>query len=146
MEYEWQACPYNVRRKKCWIRSRCPSDHFEQLTLIEETRVDRVLCAGVRMAVLRFIAVVLCAALSQLGFAEPSTTEAGAVGVPKVTVSTVKPQAQSKLICTREHVTGSNIKKKTCRTRAEVDAQRADAQRTLQDLGKNRSVNSAPGG
>lgn len=42
--------------------------------------------------------------------------------------------AKAKLVCTRERVVGTNVKKKTCRTQEEVDLLREASQQSLRDL------------
>jgi hypothetical protein len=56
----------------------------------------------------------------------------------------VAQSAQSEMVCTRKPVTGSRIGVKTCRTRAQIDQERKDAQGFLQRA-KTRSMKSHVG-
>ncbi len=47
----------------------------------------------------------------------------------------------NRLICTTEPVMGSNIKKKTCRTRQETDQERAAAHNMMNDLNRYQGRN-----
>ena len=48
-----------------------------------------------------------------------------------------------KLVCTKEKIKGSNFKKKVCRTRAEIEAQREHFSRHVQKMQNNRGTTGA---
>ena len=52
---------------------------------------------------------------------------------PQAASADVKPGA-TKLICKKEKVLGSNIKKRTCRTQAQIDALRAASQEHMSEV------------
>jgi len=45
-----------------------------------------------------------------------------------------KQDDSSRLICTREVVTGSNMKRKVCRTRAQIEQQAQSSQEAMSDI------------
>lgn len=49
------------------------------------------------------------------------------------------------LVCKRERVIGSHIRKRTCRTRAQIEAEREATQKAIEDLSKTRGPNSDGG-
>jgi hypothetical protein len=58
-----------------------------------------------------------------------------------------KPNPSDKLICTREEDTGSFLSKRVCRTQAQIDAERRDAQMMedyRQSLGNRVGVGGGP--
>lgn len=57
--------------------------------------------------------------------------EGSAAPVQAQTEAAAKSEYQNRMICTKRTATGSLISKKTCRTQAQIDAERKDAQRLL---------------
>ncbi len=53
---------------------------------------------------------------------------------------------RSKVVCTRESVMGSNIKKKVCRTQVQIDDQREASQKVLDDLNSSQTRSGGAGG
>lgn len=47
---------------------------------------------------------------------------------------------RSEMVCRREPVMGTHMQRKVCRTRAEIEAQRAAAESSMREL-RNRSAN-----
>jgi hypothetical protein len=45
----------------------------------------------------------------------------------------------SELVCTREHVMGSNIKKKICRTRTQIEEQQQSSQEAMSEITSPRT-------
>ncbi len=90
--------------------------------------------AAVRHTVLRVAAILLCAAMcpsalgGETGTAEPATDRAGK------TEAAAKQDYSQKLICKRENVTGSNLQRKVCRTRAQIDADKQASDQLLHDM------------
>jgi hypothetical protein len=90
--------------------------------------------AAVTHPVLRVAAILLSAAMcpSALGgetdTAEPATDRIGK------TQAAVKQDYSQKLICKRETVTGSNLRKKVCRTQARIDADKQASDQLMHDI------------
>ena len=90
--------------------------------------------AAVTHTVLRVAAIVLCAAMCQVALAdETGTTEPATDRVGK-TEAAVKQDYSQKLICKRENVTGSNLRRKVCRTQAQIDADKEASDQLLHDM------------
>ncbi len=89
--------------------------------------------------------IVVCCAASFVGVATAPLAWA-AESTPTTTEQTQKPSDGSKLICTREPVMGSNIKKKVCKTQAQIDEEREASQKVLNDLNSSQSRSSGSGG
>ncbi len=53
--------------------------------------------------------------------------------------SEVRPEKSNEMICRREKLTGSNIARRICRTRAEIEAQAAEAQQQLHEMRSPRT-------
>jgi len=90
--------------------------------------------AALTHTVLRGAAIVLSVAMCQVTLAdETGTGEAPTDRVGK-TEAAVKQDYSQKLICTREHVTGSNLRRKVCRTQAQIDADKEASDQLLHDM------------
>jgi hypothetical protein len=98
----------------------------------------------------RFLAVVSAAALILAGPAWAADPAPAAPAVkPGKAAKPEKPKANpsDKLICTREEDTGSFLAKRVCRTQAQIDAERRDAQMMedyRQSLGNRVGVGGGP--
>ncbi len=85
--------------------------------------------------VLRCAIIVLGASVASWAIAEePSTVDSQ---------KAEKTAPADRVVCTREPVTGSNIKRKVCRTQSQLDAERDASRQGMNDL--NKSV-GRPGG
>src|SRR5262245_21719973 len=73
--------------------------------------------------------------------AEASESTAGPLGQ---TESAALIAYYTKPICKREQVTGSHIPKRVCRTQAQVDADRANAQQLMRDANSQLGRETAP--
>lgn len=56
------------------------------------------------------------------------------VGQPATAAAAAAPGAQDEMVCTREYPTGSNIPLTKCRTRAQIEAEKAAATEGLRRL------------
>jgi basic membrane lipoprotein Med (substrate-binding protein (PBP1-ABC) superfamily) len=74
--------------------------------------------------------------------AETETVAAPAASA--VSEDAAKRAYSQKKVCTKRKVTGSNIKKTTCRTQAEADAQHEQAEKLVEE--ENRKLGVNPGG
>jgi predicted small lipoprotein YifL len=58
------------------------------------------------------------------------------IEAPVVPALTARPAVEPQVICRKERRIGSNIAKRVCRTREEIEAERAEGQNTLEELSK----------
>jgi hypothetical protein len=58
------------------------------------------------------------------------------VEAANVPATTIIPAAEPQVICRKVRLTGSHIPKRVCRTRAQIEAEQAEAQETLGELSK----------
>ena len=61
------------------------------------------------------------------------------------TTEVAKPES-TKRICRKEPVTGSNIKRTTCRTQKQIDEQRDASQKSMSDFGSQAGGTNGKGG
>jgi hypothetical protein len=74
------------------------------------------------------------------GYAAADDTDASKSDEP------AKSDSADKLICKREAVMGSNIKKKTCKTQRQIDEERQASQGMMDDLSRQQGRNNGSGG
>ena len=100
--------------------------------------------AAVTHTVLRGAAILLCAAMcpSALG-GETGTAETATDRIGK-TDAAAKQDYSRKLICTRENVTGSNVRRKVCRTQAGIDADKEASDQFMRDMNRNAGSAGPP--
>ena len=91
-----------------------------------------------KVAVLRAARTVVLSGVASvaLGFGTVAAEESAAQPPLGQTQAAAKAAYANKLICTKEPVPGSNIKKKVCRTQAQIDQERAASQSMMNDLNK----------
>ena len=65
---------------------------------------------------------------------------------PTPPAETAKSNDDGKLICKQEPVTGSNIKKKTCRTQKQLDEQREASKGMMNGINQGQGRNNGSGG
>jgi hypothetical protein len=85
------------------------------------------------------VAVVFAASAARAESPEPT----GPIGQ---TQAAAQSAYYTKPICKKEHVTGSNIPKRVCRTQAQIDAERAAAQQLMKDTNAQLGRETTPGG
>ena len=92
----------------------------------------------VRTVALRGAAILIAATIGSIAYAEESAAP-GAEPTKKTTPA-------DKLVCKQEPVIGSNIKKRVCKTRSQIDEERDAAHQSLNDLNQNAGRQQGTGG
>ena len=90
--------------------------------------------AAVTHTVLRVAAIVLCVAMCQVALAHETGTGGAPTDPIGKTEAAAKKDYSQKLICKSEHVTGSNLRRKVCRTQAQIDADKEASDQLLHDM------------
>ena len=90
--------------------------------------------AAVTHTVLRCAAIVLCVAMCQVALAHETGTGGAPTDRIGKTEAAAKKDYSQKLICTRENVTGSNLRRKVCRTQAQIDRDKEASDQLMHDI------------
>jgi hypothetical protein len=91
--------------------------------------VKRLVPGPARSIAVRAVALLIAAACGSIAFAEDSAAPAKE--------PTQKSAPTDKLVCTREPVIGSNIKRRVCKPQSQINEERDAARQGLNDLNKS---------
>jgi hypothetical protein len=95
------------------------------------------------MVVVALVCIAVCGGLVQPALAEPDSP---VVSIDPAAETTPPPQVKSKpkTSCKREASMGSNVKRKTCTSQEDLERQRADSARYMEEI--RRTTSNSTGG
>lgn len=99
--------------------------------------MKRVVSGAAHSAAVRCTALLIAAAIGSIALAEESAAPANE--------PTKKTAPADKLVCKQEPVIGSNIKRRVCKSQAQIDEERDAARQGLNDLNKSAGRPQASG-
>lgn len=94
--------------------------------------------------VLRYSLILLCSLTCRLALGEEGGTLGAATDRLPPTQAAAQENYSKKLICKRENVTGSLVRKKVCRTQAQIDADQEASAQFLHDINQNAGNGGRP--